>query len=272
MRRGIAVIILVILLLACLIAVVLVNNYSENSGDDEKPFYFGVTFCGDTVEEAKALIDRVKNFTNLFVLLSGPLLGNTSAMYEIGDYAVANNLTFAGCGDVDWISHPQQGIDYSVTIRRVRWVESWIDTVEQRWGDKFLGLYYSDEPGGKMLDQKCSLFDSASGTNVVKAIGGDIFVYYANGTESGYYTNGDVSTSIPEVLGPRNGTLVVHFPWNDTTKKVRNVPEPTEETVNDYPVGTGLMWAFSVGKSTRVTYYANGTVTVLDTDHIFYYC
>ena len=32
-------------------------------------FYIGVSFCGNTAAEAKLLIDRVKSFTNFFVLL-----------------------------------------------------------------------------------------------------------------------------------------------------------------------------------------------------------
>jgi len=60
--------------------------------DQQKPFYVGVTYCGSSVQEAKELIDKVKNYINLFTLQSGPLMTNTEAMNEIGDYAYAANL------------------------------------------------------------------------------------------------------------------------------------------------------------------------------------
>ena len=53
--------------------------------ENDRPFYVGVTYNGNTVAEAKVLIDRVKNCTNLFVLQSGDLMMNESAVFEIGD-------------------------------------------------------------------------------------------------------------------------------------------------------------------------------------------
>ncbi len=69
----------------------------ENKAE-QKPFYVGVTYCGNVstsernaVAEAKLLIDRVKNYTNLFVLQSGSLQWNREAR-EICDYAVDSGL------------------------------------------------------------------------------------------------------------------------------------------------------------------------------------
>ena len=39
--------------------------------EEQSPIYLGVTFCGDTVNEAKQLIDKVNDYTNLLVLQSG---------------------------------------------------------------------------------------------------------------------------------------------------------------------------------------------------------
>ncbi len=36
------------------------------SSSDPEPYYLGVTYCGDSVSEAKQLIDKVKIYTNLF--------------------------------------------------------------------------------------------------------------------------------------------------------------------------------------------------------------
>ena len=56
------------------------------------PVYVGVTYCGDNVTEAKLLIDKVKNYTNLFVIQSGPLQKNLAKLNEICTYAVASGL------------------------------------------------------------------------------------------------------------------------------------------------------------------------------------
>ena len=46
--------------------------FSMNLHNRKSDFYFGVAFCGNTTQEAKLLIDKVKDYTNLFVLQSGP--------------------------------------------------------------------------------------------------------------------------------------------------------------------------------------------------------
>jgi glutamine cyclotransferase len=107
---------------------------------------FGIAFCGNTTEEAKVLIDRVKTYTNLFVLDSGanPISRNQTAIEEICDYAVA------------------QGLNVIINLGHIYSQQSWfwqlpsLDGIKQRWterwGSHFLGVYYNDEPGGIQLD------------------------------------------------------------------------------------------------------------------------
>ena len=112
---------------------VAVTTYEEPS-----PVYLGVTFCGDTVNEAKLLIDKVKDYTNLLVLQSGSIMENQSAINEICDYATGaglNIIVYFGWFDPD-----------------SQWQLSWLDYAHERWADKFLGIYYSDEPAGRYLD------------------------------------------------------------------------------------------------------------------------
>jgi hypothetical protein len=106
------------------------------------PFYVGVTYCGNTTAEAKFLIDKVKNYTNLFVLQSWPISLNETAVNEICNYAVAQGLHIS--------------VYFSWFNGSITWYEPWLDTAKQTWKDKFLGVYYYDEPGGIQLDYNWS--------------------------------------------------------------------------------------------------------------------
>lgn len=112
-----------------------IGQASLGESGQQKPFYVGVTYGGNDVQDAKTLIDKVADYTNLFVLTSGPLRSNNGAINEIGDYAVAKGLHYAFCYDGD---------DSRTAV--------WIGGAKQRWGEMFVGIYFSDEPGGKTLD------------------------------------------------------------------------------------------------------------------------
>jgi hypothetical protein len=113
--------------------------------------YVGIAFCGNTTAEAKQLIDRTKTYTNLFILdtaKGNPISANQSQVEEISDYAVSQglsvivNLGFKDVwedGNLSWFWQQQ-----SLDSIKANWT--------QRWGDKFLGVYYNDEPGGIQLD------------------------------------------------------------------------------------------------------------------------
>ena len=58
------------------------------------PFYVGVSYCGNTTEGAKLLIDRVKTYTNLFVLSNTPVSADEPSLTETCEYAVAAGLNF----------------------------------------------------------------------------------------------------------------------------------------------------------------------------------
>ncbi len=113
------------------------TNYALSLASPSKDFYVGVTFGGNTTAEAKTLINEVKNYTNVFVVDSLPISQNEAEMYEICDYAAQSGLHiivyFA------WFS------EY--------WQANFLDTAKQRWGEKFLGVYLYDEPGGVQLDR-----------------------------------------------------------------------------------------------------------------------
>jgi hypothetical protein len=119
---------------------------------DKKPFYVGVTYCGNSTFEAQQLIDKVKTYTNLFVVQSGPLMNNLPALEEICDYATNANLSimvyFSRNGDA----------------RNV--YRDFLAEAQNRWSDRFLGVYFNDEPGGKMIDNGLVLYDNKTGGTI----------------------------------------------------------------------------------------------------------
>ena len=140
MKKWLAV--LLVVLLAASTTTVIATYYL--AAKSEADCYVGVSFCGDTVAEAKLLIDRVKGYTNLFVLQSGPVSKNETATTEICDYAVDAGLSIiVFFGDLTPSTSEENGW---------LWRLSWLNTTQQRWGERFLGVYYYDEPGGIQLD------------------------------------------------------------------------------------------------------------------------
>jgi len=230
-RILIAAILLIIIVLAPTILVL--NNTSAKNASNQ-PFYVGVTYCGSSVQEAKDLIDKVKDYTNLFVLQSYPLR-NVADVIEIGDYVVASKLNFAfsnsrnifpntGNSDVHLSITSPDGylvVEEEYVPAGVRTNEL-ANTAKQRWGEQFIGVYYEDEPGGDMLDKLVDL------TSASKSACGIITDY---NTSTQYYPDGKVFTRL---------THEINYSHNEE----------------------GVTWSTS-----DITYYPNGTITILELEN-----
>ena len=125
-----------IFLIVCLLVsfFVVPNLLIPYTGEDD--LFVGVTYSGDSVSDAKILIDRVKSYTNLLVVQSGPASRNETLLNEICNYTFDAGLSFIvyfGKLDLDW-------------------QRSWLEKVEDKWGSSFLGVYFFDEPAGSLLD------------------------------------------------------------------------------------------------------------------------
>ena len=160
--------ILLLLILAIAASLPILNQYYSNNGAVKDDFYFGVSYGQDTAEEALPLIDKVKDYTNVFLINSWNITANQTALDLVCDYAAKANLNF---------------IVYFDFISRVTfpWHQQWLDNAKQRWGDKFLGVHLRDEPGGKQIEENeffTNAFDYA-----------DAAARFINGVKYGKYLN-----------------------------------------------------------------------------------
>ena len=131
--------ILTIILLVSTLSLLI--SYAQNSPKPKDPVYVGIAFGGNSTEQAKLLIDKTKGYTNLFILDSGINLisANQSAVQEICDYATKSGLNII----VNLGTYNRS--DWS-------WKLQFYNSSKEKYGSKFLGVYYDDEPCGIPLD------------------------------------------------------------------------------------------------------------------------
>jgi len=202
----------VLFLLVGLGVVVGCGVFSRGDGGEDV-FYVGITYCGSSVEEAKEFVDRVKNYTNLFVLFSGILQYDVLAMEEIGDYVVGSGLSYAVCGGT----------------RNDVCSDSWLLEAKERWGERFMGIYFNDEVGGYMLDRM-------------------VFLEVAHRIEG-------APVPMPRVVKMDNGAIILY----EYMESQEGTPSLLS-TVTYWPDGKIVMEKFSE----TITYYADGVITILE--------
>ncbi len=102
-------------------------------------FFVGVEFAYGSVSDCRDLVDKVKNYTNLLVVGSPEISFNQTWLNATCDYIYNAGLSF-----IVLFTSP---IEYEYYYPYV-----WIIKARQKYGDRFLGVYRIDEPGGKQLD------------------------------------------------------------------------------------------------------------------------
>jgi hypothetical protein len=232
MKRIIVFAIVAVLLISSVTAVFVASTVLL--ANKNKEFYVGVTFCGNTTADAKLLVDKVADYTNLFMLQSGPLMDNITATYEIGDYATAKGLHFAAYFDP---GHPAQNA-------------MWLGNATQRWGSMFAGVYYGDEPGGKMLDTNIDLTDRS--TQIVEnGLGGtSTIITISSQSMLVKLAGGGLQTSYGTFYP--NGTITVQK--SSDTFSSETDPDNSSITISNTLSNTNL-----------TTYDPNGSITVRET-------
>jgi len=151
--------VIIILLLSLLITL---NHLSLFKNITGKPkVFFGIEMAYGDLNEHLEIIDVVREYTNFYVIGNPEVTLNKTKLDIICDYLYNSGLYF-----IVFFLGPNK---YSYNPY------SWIDEARQRYGEKFLGIYRIDEPGGKQLDT----IDSRFVTNATKYIeAASTFVYF----------------------------------------------------------------------------------------------
>jgi hypothetical protein len=135
---------------ACLSFAFVAGSYAQASPD----VYVGIDLSYGDVAEAKAMIDQVSSFTNLFVVGTSKITWNPDKLTEIFQHAYDKGLSFMSLTpSIPLISIPE----YSSLNQ-----SEWFKYAKENWGDRLLGFYQDDEPGGKTLDKVRSLIANSS--------------------------------------------------------------------------------------------------------------
>lgn len=120
-----------------------VNWFSGQSSG--RKFYVGVEYAyGENqpvqveVAQIQALVDKVKDYTNLFVIGSLGFTHNQTALTDACDYIFHAKLNFIV------LFTGLEKYSYNIT--------HWMFDAKIRYGEQFLGIDRFDEPGGNQLD------------------------------------------------------------------------------------------------------------------------
>ncbi len=132
----------IILAIIILIPILIVSLFITFRGFDERSseLFIGVNAAYDNIQELKMFAEKASSYINTIILGSTGITHNFSKLNEVCQYIYDKGLYFM------IYAHPMDDPNELLIQRQ------WIIDAKPRWGDKFLGLYAFDEPGGRQLD------------------------------------------------------------------------------------------------------------------------
>lgn len=115
--------------------------YDFTDAENLPDVFVGVDLAFGDLAQVKQLADEVGLYTNLFILGCTGVTQNRFELEEACQYLFDKGLFF--------IVYQEYPLDFSwFSIDK----SSWLETAIAWWGNHFLGIYYSDEVGGRQLD------------------------------------------------------------------------------------------------------------------------
>jgi hypothetical protein len=157
----------IILLIVVIVLSIFLTLNCFKSQPSHRQFYVGVEYAyGNQTMEVKALVDKVKGFTNLFVIGSVELTFNRTALDESCDYIFNSGLNFI----ILFTGKDMYNYSNGYTIM------NWMVDAQHKYGGQFLGIYKIDEPGGNQLEKGPSMLinDTATYSQTAQAYVGNL--------------------------------------------------------------------------------------------------
>ena len=192
----------------------------NNAPPSNEELFFGVTFGGNTTSEAKLLIDKVKGYTNLFIVDNWDIAMNETALNEICQYAVDANLNIIVYFNFIFMNASQLNpsrlnlfTEAGITPFHI----PWLNATWERWGNKFLGAYLLDEPGGKQIDVGhysgfTTVYSGRNQTTFQNVSSySDAANRFARGLNSRYYLGQLINFSYPGSVPNATGRVIPTF-------------------------------------------------------------
>jgi hypothetical protein len=128
--KYILVAILVAIITAAFFIVVMLQKIKAND------VFLGVEVGFDNFEDIVRFVDEVEDYVNLIVIGSLNITTNATRLIAVCDYLYSKGLYF---------------MPFMFITQHVNRAD-FFHVAKERWGEKFLGVYLSDEPGGRQLD------------------------------------------------------------------------------------------------------------------------
>ncbi len=187
-RRNVLLVIAIVLLLVLSLFFAVENFVPKNQATGQPEFYVGVECGYNNVTLCKELIDKVKDYTNLFIIGSTDIVKNTSLLNEVCDYAYHSGMHISAyfSANQNYVNLSENttisGTLLNGTITQLPSYQSslpmaWLKNATSKYGDSFLGAYVFDEPGGKQLDGN---FEKSDATNFTQEYQSVTNLYVSN--------------------------------------------------------------------------------------------
>jgi hypothetical protein len=142
-RHRVVWIIVVFLVVVLLLALVIGVFFPRGTAPD---VFVGVEVGYDNVEDFVRFVDEVEDYVNLIVIGSLNITTDATNLIKVGDYLHSKGLYFIP------FMFFKEYLDEA----------DFFQVAKERWGKQFLGLYLSDEAGGKQIDNADpKIFDEA---------------------------------------------------------------------------------------------------------------
>jgi hypothetical protein len=163
-KKVLAIALVAVISAALIAAVELESNWRQSTPIPTPKFFLGVELAYGGFNEVASMVDKVKNYTNVFVIGTPDISKNLTALNASCNYIYRAGLYF-----IVLFTEPHM-YDFSPQV--------WISDAKLYYGNRFLGVYWIDEPGGKQLDTKGGYFVNSSATTYSDA--GSQYVGYVN--------------------------------------------------------------------------------------------